>query len=157
MQTLIIIGAILTIVGIIGSLTPIMPGPVFGFAGLVLLFFAKPGSISIATLLLFGVGMLFITAIDYIAPILGAKFSGASKRGLTGAIIGMVVGILFFPPLGLFLGALVGAYLGETAAGKTPEKAIKAGLGTILGSLSVVLLQIIFSVVLAVYFFMQFF
>jgi uncharacterized protein len=157
METLIIIGVILVILGIIGSVTPVMPGPVFGFIALILLFFAKPGAISILTLVLFGIAMVFITVIDYIAPILGAKFSGASKKGLAGSVIGMLIGILFFPPLGIFIGAIVGSFLGELAAGKVPEKAIKAGLGTIFGSLAVMILQTIFSLVVAVYFFVKLF
>ena len=154
---LIIIAIILIILGIIGSITPVMPGPVFGFAGLVLLFFARPGVISITSLVFFGIVMALITIIDYIAPIMGAKFSGASKKGLTGAIAGMIIGILFFPPLGIFVGALIGAFLGEIAAGKALDKAIRAGLGTIFGSLAVIILQTIFSLVLAVYFFMKLF
>lgn len=157
MNTLIIIGIILVLAGIIGSITPVLPGPAFGFAGLALLFFAKPGTISVTSLVLFGIGMLLVIVIDYIAPILGAKFSGASKKGLTGSIAGMLIGILFFPPLGMIIGALIGAFLGELAAGKEPEKAIKAGLGTLFGSLAVIVLQTIFSLIAAVYFFIKLF
>lgn len=157
METLLIIASILVILGIIGSIIPALPGPVLGYVGLILLFFAKPGAISIWALVIFGIAMVLLTVIDYVAPILGAKFSGSSKKGLVGAIVGSILGIIFFPPLGIFIGALVGAFLGELFEGKDPEKALKAGIGTILGSVSVIILQTIFSLVLAIYFFVKFF
>ena len=120
METLIIIGAILTILGIVGSIIPAMPGPALGYVGLILLFFAKSGAISVWSLVIFGLAMLILIAIDYIAPLLGAKFLGASKKGLIGSIAGSLIGIIFFPPLGIFVGALIGAFLGEIMAGKEP-------------------------------------
>jgi uncharacterized protein YqgC (DUF456 family) len=157
MDALVIIGSILMVLGIIGSIIPALPGPVLGYIGLVLLYFAKPGAISVWSLIVFGISMLMIIVIDYVAPILGAKFSGASKKGLIGAIAGSLVGIIFFPPMGIFLGALLGAFLGELAQGKEPGMAIKAGIGTIFGSILVIVLQTIFSLVMTVYFFLKLF
>ena len=154
---LIIVGAILTVLGIVGSFIPALPGPIFGYIGLILLYFGKPGAISIWSLVIFGIAMLILSLIDYLAPILGAKLSGSSKKGLIGSIAGSLIGIIFFSPLGIFIGALVGAFLGEIIAGKAPEEAVKAGIGTIFGSLAVIILQTIFSLVVAVYFFMKLF
>jgi hypothetical protein len=157
MNTLIIIGAILIVLGIVGSIIPALPGPALGYIGLVLLYFAKPDAVSILSLVLFGISLVIIMVINYIAPILGAKFSGASKKGLAGAITGSIIGIIFFPPLGIFIGALIGAFLGEIVDGKKWQQAIKAGVGTIFGSISVIILQTIFSLVMAVYFFLKIF
>lgn len=157
METLIIIGAILIVLGIIGSITPVLPGPVLAYIGLVILYFAKPGTITIWPLVVFGLAMLVLTAIDYLAPLMGAKLSGASRKGLIGCIAGSLMGILFFPPLGIFIGALLGAFVGEIIAGKDPEAAVKAGIGTIFGSLTVIILQTIFSLTVAVYFLVKLF
>jgi len=155
MSTLLIIGAILVILGIIGAVVPAMPGPAFSFAGLLLLFFGRPGALTIANLVWFGAAMIILVAIDYIAPILGAKFSGASRKGLIGAIAGCLLGIFFFPPVGIFLGAFVGAFAGEMADGKDGTQALRAGIGTLIGSLAVIILQTIFSVWVAIYFFLK--
>jgi len=157
MDLIIIIGSILVILGIIGSIIPAIPGPILGFASLVLLYFGKPGSISLLALLIFAVAMVVLLLIDYLAPILGAKFSGASKNGLIGSFGGMLLGIIFFPPLGIFIGAFLGAFLGELFDGKEAKLALKAGIGTIIGSVSVIVLQTIYSISAAVYFFIKLF
>jgi uncharacterized protein len=154
METLIIIGAILVILGIIGSIIPAMPGPVLGYIGLWLLFFAKgAGSVSILSLILFGIAMVVLMLLDYLAPIIGARYFGASKKGIIVSVIGAVIGILFFPPLGIFIGAFIGAVLGEIWSGKELDQSLKAGVGVIFGSITIILLQTIYSIVLAVYFF----
>ena len=157
MDILLIIGSVLMALGIVGSIIPAMPGPIFSFIGLIFLYFGKPGSVSIFSLAMVGLAMAILVAIDYVAPILGAKFSGASKKGLFGTIAGSLFGIVFFPPLGVFIGAVLGAILGEMVGGKEPLKALKAGVGTLIGSVSVIILQTIFSLFLAVYFFIKLF
>lgn len=158
MEILIIIGAVLVVLGIIGSVIPAMPGPLFSFSGIVLLFFAKGGeSVSLFSLIIFAVMMAILTIIDYAAPILGARFFGASKKGIIGAIIGALAGIIFFPPLGIFLGAFIGAIIGEIYQGKDFGKSLKAGVGVMLGSVSVIILQTVFSLWMAIYFFIKVF
>lgn len=143
------------ILGIIGSIIPVMPGPIFSFIGLVLLYFGKPDSISIFSLAIFGAIMVILIIADYVAPILGAKFSGASKSGLIGAVLGCLVGIVFFPPMGMFIGAFIGSVIGEMADGKKSMGAVKAGVGTLLGSVFMIILQAIFSVFAVIYFFIK--
>lgn len=156
MDMLIIIGAILAVLGVIGSIIPAMPGPILSFLSLILLYFSKEGeSITLFSLILFGIATLAIIVIDYIAPILGAKVSGASKNGVRGSIIGAIIGILFFPPLGIFIGAFIGAVLGETREGKDFRQAMKAGIGTIVASAATAVLQVIFSLTVLIYFFVK--
>ncbi|MFA6973869.1 MAG: DUF456 domain-containing protein [Parcubacteria group bacterium] len=155
METIIIIALVLMILGILGSIMPIMPGSIFSFIGLVLLYFGKPDSISIFSLAIFGTIMVILIIADYIAPILGAKFSGASKSGLIGSILGCLVGIVFFPPIGMFIGAFIGAVIGEMADGKKSMSAVKAGVGTLVGSVFMIILQTVFSAFAAIYFFIK--
>ena len=54
--------------------------------------------------------------LDYFTPMLGSKYSGGSKWGNWGCIIGTLVGLLFLPwgiILGPFLGAVIGELLGN--------------------------------------------
>lgn len=154
MDTLLIIGALLAIVGVVGSIVPALPGPIVGYSALVLLYVSR-GADGIAPLSLgiFGGLLALITLIGYVAPIWGARFSGASKRGVWGAILGAIIGLIFFLPLGLFLGAFLGAVLGELSTGKDGAAAMKAGIGTLLGSVMVIVLQTVFSLIMAGYFF----
>jgi hypothetical protein len=158
METLIIIGIVLIILGIIGSLIPAMPGPILSLAALVLLYISKGGdAVSLSVVILFGVFATALIILDYVAPILGAKFSGASKKGTWGAVAGALAGIIFFPPAGIFIGALAGAILGEMADGKKFGKSLKAGFGVVIGSVMTIFLQVVFSVAAAIYFFINVF
>ncbi|MFZ1626198.1 MAG: DUF456 domain-containing protein [Candidatus Moraniibacteriota bacterium] len=154
MDTLLIIGSVLAILGIIGSLIPALPGPILGYGALVLLYLSKStDSITPISLGVFGVLLTLVTILGYIAPIWGARFSGASSRGLWGAAIGAVIGLILFLPLGLFLGAFLGAVIGEFSTGKDGGSALKAGVGTLLGSVMIIILQTIFALVMAGYYF----
>ncbi len=154
MDTLLIIASALAIIGIIGSIVPALPGPILGYGALVLLYVSRGADgITPVTLGVFGAFLILVTIIGYVAPIWGARFSGASRRGVWGAIAGSILGLILFMPLGLFLGAFFGAVLGELSTGKDGGAALKAGIGTLLGSVMVIFLQTLFAVVIAGYYF----
>lgn len=144
--------------GIIGSVVPAIPGPALSFAALVLLFISKGSQvISVWSLMIFAVAMVLLILLDYAAPILGAKFAGASKGALVWTIGGALVGIIFFPPLGIFIGAVVGAIIGEMQGGKNFPDAAKAGLGVVVGSAMTIALQLAYSITAAAYFLIKVF
>ncbi len=153
MEYWLILGVILALAGIVGSFIPALPGPSLSFGALLILYLVKGANIiSVQTLFLFGFAMLILIALDYFAPIFGAKVFGATRKGLIGAFIGGFLGVLFFPPLGIFIGSFFGAVIAEILNGKRAEDALRAGVGTLLGSVAVMIFQVIFSVVVAIYF-----
>ncbi len=133
-----VIGAALVLVGFLGSILPIIPGPPISWAGLLLLKWTdyssqgREGYEKMLWILLFFV--ILVTILDYIVPILGTKKFGGSKRGVWGATIGVVVG-LFFGPLGIIIGPFLGAYIGEITTGKKDRDALKAAWGSFVGFL----------------------
>jgi uncharacterized protein YqgC (DUF456 family) len=54
----------------------------------------------------------------------------------------LVVGLAFGLP-GLILGPILGVVLGELLSGKTPEEAVKAAWGTVVGNAAGILLRVI--------------
>ena len=60
--------------------------------------------------------------------------------------------ILFFPPLGIFVGALAGAVIGEWLAMKQAGAALRAGWGVFVGTLFGVVLKLAASGVITYYF-----
>ena len=95
---LLIIGIILMIVGIIGCLAPVLPGPPLSYIGIILLHFSRFGQFSNTVLIVLGIVTIVVTVLDYIVPIWGTRKFGGSKYGARGATVGLIVG--FF--LGLF-------------------------------------------------------
>ena len=154
MGTVLIIGAVLVILGIIGSVLPGIPGPVLSYAGIVLLFLVKgPETTYIWHVVIFGILLIFLLLADYLAPIFGARLAGSGKKGVYGAIIGAIIGLFFIPPMGIFIGALVGATIGEYYSGKRLAGSLKAGLGIILTSVVILAAQVVYSVAAAIYYF----
>jgi len=154
MQTVLNIGALLIILGIIGSIIPAMPGPVLSFAGIVLLFFVKdPGTVSVWAVVIFGVSLILIILAEYLSPLLGAKLTGSSKKGMYGAVLGAITGIFFLPPMGIFIGGLAGAILGEYFTKKGLMGSLKAGMGIVLAGVVILTAQVVYSVAAAIYYF----
>jgi hypothetical protein len=146
---LIIIGFVLAIAGMLGCILPIVPGPILSFCALILLSWIKNWEIFSQTfLIVMGVLTVFLMLLDYAAPALGAKKYGASKRGLWGSAIGMIIGIFFIPPWGMIVGAFIGALVGELASGKSGRKALRAGWGILIGNVLVVGLKLAFTAVI---------
>jgi len=118
MWILIVIGFILILVGLVGSVAPALAGPPFSFLALILLSIAKGWKVySAEFLIIMGLLTASALAVDYIMPVVGARRFGASKYGFWGAAIGMLLGIIYAPPLGMILGAFLGAFVGEIAPG----------------------------------------
>jgi uncharacterized protein YqgC (DUF456 family) len=155
---LIAIGLILALAGMIGCILPVIPGPLLSFSALLLLSWTKNWQIfSPSFLIIMGALTAILMVFDYIAPALGAKKFGASKFGLWGSVMGMIIGIFFIPPWGLILGAFVGALVGELAAGKSGRKALRAGWGILIGNVFGVGIKLAFTAVILFYYVKQMF
>ncbi|MBU1864123.1 MAG: DUF456 domain-containing protein [Candidatus Omnitrophica bacterium] len=150
---LIVLGFILNIVGIIGCIIPILPGPVLNFAALILLqFTVTPHPFSTLFLITMGLLAVGISLLDNILPLMGAKLYGATKYGIVGALIGMIIGLILFPPFGLIIGTMGGAIIGEYIGGKKGGQALKSGIGSFLMSLLAIILKLTASLVMMFYF-----
>ena len=139
------------ITGIIGCLVPVLPGPPISFLGLISLHFTRFGDFTSAALITFGAIALTVTILDYLVPVWGTKKFGGSKYGTRGAAIGLIIG-LFLGPLGLIIGPLAGAFVGELIFRDDIKYAMKAGFGSLLGFLTGVGLKLAASFVMTFYF-----
>lgn len=145
---LLIVGFLLAITGIIGSILPVLPGPILGWFGLVLLYLTKIVPINYTLLGITLVVTIVVLVLDYIIPSVGTKKYGGSKFGVIGTTIGLILGMFFFPPIGLIVGPFVGAFIGEIIYdSKNPKKALKASYGSFIGFLTGTLLKFVVSVI----------
>jgi uncharacterized protein len=144
-------GILLMILGIIGCLVPVLPGPPFSFIGLILLHISRFGQFPSNVLIILGIITLAVTIMDYIVPIWGTKKLGGSKYGTRGATVGLVIG-LFFGPLGIIMGPFIGAVVGELIFKDDLNYALKAGLGSLLGFMAGIGLKLAVSFILTFYF-----
>lgn len=133
METLLTISAILCgIIGIVGSVIPVLPGPALSFVGLICAYLTDSSSIGESTLWLWGAITVVVSIMDYVLPGYFSKLFGGSKAGITGATIGVFVG-MFFGPVGIIFGPFVGAVLGEMLnQQRTLDEAVKVGFGSLI-------------------------
>ena len=153
MVVLIILGFLFLLAGIAGCVLPVIPGPPLAFVSLILLSFARNWeAFSPVFLIVLGVVSVAVTLLDNLLPIITSKTKGASKAGVWGALVGMVAGMVFFPPFGVIIGTFLGAVAGELLFSKRRDSALKAGWGVFIGVMLGIGLKLAVSGVIAVYF-----
>jgi uncharacterized protein YqgC (DUF456 family) len=84
---------------------------------------------------------------------IGAKKFGGTKAGATGATLGLLIGVLFMGPIGIFAGPFIGALFGELIRDFSDKKtALKAAMGSLIGFLTGIFLKFSVTLVYAIYF-----
>ncbi|MEE4000615.1 DUF456 domain-containing protein [Tenacibaculum sp. FZY0031] len=155
---LVILGFVFACLGIIGSFLPILPGPITGWVGLLLLHLTKaiPQNWTFLGITLAIAVIIFF--LDYFIPAMGTKRFGGTKYGVYGTTIGLVIGLLSPIPFGILIGAFVGALVGELIYdSKDTNRAIKASFGAFLGFLASATIKFSISMVFLVLFIVKFF
>lgn len=133
---LLFLGFILMILGIIGAFLPVLPGPITGWFGLLLIHLTKVVPQDWTFLGITLAIAIIIYVLDYIIPAMGTKKYGGSKYGMYGTTIGLILGLIFFPPFGIIIGPFVGALLGELMYDSNDSKrALRAAKGSFIGFL----------------------
>jgi len=141
---LVSIGFILMLVGILGSVLPVLPGVPISWLGLLMIYLAPSVPMEWVFLSITFVLAVFLYVLDYIIPAIGTKRFGGSKYGVWGAIIGLFVGIIAPIPLGILIGPFLGALVGEMVFNKTKSRlAFKAAFGSFIGFIASTFMEIL--------------
>ena len=129
------VAAALVLIGLAGTLLPILPGVPLVFGGLLLGAwidgFAHAGW---PLLLVLALLTLLSVVVDLAASSLGARRAGAGRAAMLGAAIGTLVG-LFFGLAGLVIGPFLGAAAGQFLVRQDLVEAGRAGVGAWIGFL----------------------
>ena len=113
---LIVISALCMIAGLAGCILPFLPGPPIAYVGLVILHFTDKVQYSTTQLIVWLLIVAVLQVLDYFTPMLGSKYSGGSKWGNWGCIIGTL---------------------------KEFSQALKSGVGSLLGFIFGTLLKFV--------------
>ena len=143
---LLILGFILMLVGIIGSILPALPGPPVSWVGILLLYFCQRIETNYWLLGITLIIAVVIGILDYIIPAKGTKYFGGSKYGIWGTNIGLVIGIFAPIPFGFLIGPFVGALVGELIYNSQEKgRALKAATGSFIGFLAGTFMKVLVS------------
>ena len=154
---LITVSVLLIIIGILGSIVPILPGPPIVFCGLLLVHFSSNQPFTIELLIIFGVLAILSAIIDNVLPVYATKKFNGSNKGVWGSAVGLIIGLFFFPPFGIIIGPMLGAFIGEIIDGKSTNNAFRPAFGSFIGFLSSIFLRFALSIVMAYYFVVEVF
>lgn len=149
----IILGALCIIMGLIGAFLPILPGLPFSYLGLFILHLSGVANFSTTFLVVWAIVIVAILVLENAIPAYTTKKFGGTNYGSTGSLIGMIVGMFFFPPLGFFLGTLIGAFIGEMLFKQDVNVALKSAWGSFIGFLTGTMIKTIVAAMFAVMFF----
>ncbi|NBB79414.1 MAG: DUF456 family protein [Verrucomicrobia bacterium] len=150
----------LFLIGLVTSLLPIIPGSVIVWIGVMIhrLWMAPDDSVSWKIVILCGMLTLIGLMGDFVLGMWGARKFGASWKGAVGALAGAFIGFFLPPPLfWLIVGPILGAILGELAAGRTFRDGGRAGIGTVIGGIVAFALKFGISVCVIALFFLHLF
>jgi uncharacterized protein YqgC (DUF456 family) len=156
-----LVAYLLIILGLVGAILPILPGPVLIWLG-VLLWAWVDGfqAVGWPTLAVLGVLMVLAWTSDLVLTTLGTRKAGASWKAVAGAIAGGIVGAILLSGVvpvigtifGTILGALIGILLIEYYDKRDWGQAYRASKAYVLGSLAGRALELVLSLFMIVVF-----
>jgi uncharacterized protein len=156
MSLAVVLAVLLFVLGLAGTILPVLPGVVLTYGGMIL-YGIMTGFASLDTnfYLLQGMAVLLVFSVDYLATAAGTRRFGGSRQAAFGAVLGTLVGLLVFGPFGIILGPFLGAVTAELLLGKKPDMAVRAGFGTLIGILGGTVLKIAIQIMMIIYFFIS--
>jgi len=152
------------VIGLVGTVLPMLPGPMLILAAAVWHVLAMHYWMQAADPGLGWPGLAILTFFVVVAQVLetassamGARYFGSTKWGIWGALLGGLVG-MFFVPIGIFLGPILGALAAEMIIAKrTLKPAAKSTWGTLIGTVAGLLLKAGLGLAMVGYFFVDVF
>ena len=124
------------LVGIVGCIVPVLPGPVLSYAGLFCAYACSYSTLTPAEMWLWAGLTAAVTAADYFLPGYMAKLFGGTRAGMVGATVGMIAGLFVGGLIGLVVGPFVGAVAGELLNDRERiGQALVVGVGSFLSFL----------------------
>ena len=128
---------ILLIVGILGTVLPVLPGLLLSLCGLLIYKFGTDAPLSMVYIWIF----VFLTALsvvlNYVIPAKTTRKYSGTRWGSIGSIIGTIAGMFLIPvPFGFLIGMFLGVFIGELLHdANDKKKAWNSTKGALIGFL----------------------
>lgn len=146
------------LLSIAGIFLPVLPDTILLWAGFLLYQFAvaEPGA-GLPASFWWGMAVLsvFLYGADLLTNMYFVKKYGGSRLSSVGSIAGIILGIFFFPPLGMIILPFVFVIGIEMIVQKQSfEKALKVGFGSLVAFLGSAVVKVILQLVMIIWFFL---
>ncbi|GAB6875677.1 DUF456 domain-containing protein [Thermaerobacter litoralis] len=144
--------------GLVGTVVPALPGIPLVFLSIAGYALATGfRTISLPALAVMLVATVVGLVLEYGLGPAAARRRGASRAAFWGAVAGGVLGTVIFGPIGLLLGPLGGAVLGELWSGRSWQQALSTGWTTVVGMIVGIAVELAIGLAMAIYFWVQVF
>lgn len=138
-----IIAIILFILGMAGTILPVLPGaPLIWIGMLVYGLFTGFAKLPFPFYLGQGLAVLITFLIDYAGTAYGAKRYGGSPAAAWGSAIGILVAPFLIGLPGIIIGPFLGAFIAELLRGRPPQASFRVAFGTLVGLIGATLLKL---------------
>jgi uncharacterized protein len=136
-------------IGLAGTVLPVLPGIALIYCAYLFYgLFTSWQYYGVWTMILWGVVTAATFALDYFAPMLGARRSNSSILGIWGSFAGSVIGLVLFGLPGLIVGTFAGALIGELMARRPATQALRSGWGALVGFLAGSLIKVVIGLIM---------
>ena len=120
---IVLISLILMIVGLLGTVLPVLPGLLLSLCGLLIYKFGTDADLSMVYIWIFVLLTAASVVINYVIPARTNKKYGGTRWGSIGSVIGTILGLIFIPiPIGFLIGMLLGVFIAELLHDKNDKK-----------------------------------
>lgn len=146
-ELMLLIALVLLVVGVIGSVVPLLPGALLSLVGIYLYWwstgFADPELLALSVLTVIGLGAFLI---DFFGGAISARAGGASlvTTGLA-AVVGLVL-IPFLGPIGLLVGIAGTVFLAEFYRHHDAKSGARTALYATIGVLASTVAQLLLTI-----------
>jgi len=132
-----VVAIILLLLGIVGTILPVLPGLLLSLAGLLIYKFGTDAPLSMVFIWIFVALTLISTVLNYVIPAKTNRKYGGTKWGSIGSFVGTLIGIFFIPiPFGFLIGMFAGVFVGELLHdANDKKKAWNSTKGALIGFL----------------------
>ncbi|WP_373058410.1 DUF456 domain-containing protein [Zunongwangia sp. H14] len=149
------IAAFFMLLGILGSILPVLPGVPFSWLGLLIFYLAPSVPFNYWFLGISLAVAILIYVLELVIPAIGTKRFGGTKAGMIGTTIGLIAGIFTPIPFAILIGPIVGAFIGEMINKSDSKSALKAAFGSFIGFLASSFMEFMVSLIFLILFLMK--
>jgi len=151
-ELVLVVAVALLVVGVIGSVAPLVPSGLLSLAGLwsYVLFGSEPvGLLVVVSLTLTALAAIVL---EHLAGPIAARASGASNEVMIASTIGGLLLFVILGPVGIIVGVVATVLLLELKNGSSSETAIRRSLYTAVGVLASAVVQVLLTLSILVVF-----
>jgi uncharacterized protein YqgC (DUF456 family) len=149
-----VVTSLLLLAGIAGCIIPALPGHLFILIAAIAhhLMLGSKSGVDWWTYAVLGTCLVVSQVLEFMSGAAGSRWFGGTRWGSAGALGGGLVGLFFFP-LGLLLGPLIGCFACEWMfARRKLHESAKSGVGSVFGTVTGLAIKIVIGLVMVLWF-----